>query len=62
MKSSMGNYGVMHKVCQLGLGSAARDQRQRKNISLPGKGSLDTGNPGLVWSEILIFWIHHPRM
>ena len=48
MKSSMGNYGVMHKVCQLGLGSAARDQRQRKNISLPGKGSLDTGNPGLV--------------
>ena len=37
----------MHKVYQLGLGSAATD-KQRKNISLPGKGSLDIGNPGLV--------------
>ena len=48
MKSSMGNYGVMPKVCQLGLGSAATD-KQTKNISLPGKGTLDIGNPGLVW-------------
>ena len=48
MKSSMGNYGVMHKVRQLGLGSAATD-KQTKNISLPGKGTLDIGNPGLVW-------------
>ena len=45
MKSSIGNCGVMHKVYQLGLGSAATD---KQNISLPGKGSLDIGNPGLV--------------
>ena len=47
MKSSIGNCGVTHKVYQLGLGSAATD-KQRKNVSLPGKGSLDTDNPGLI--------------